>query len=114
MKSKEKRSRKRSQKRREEKSEEKRGLKPEMSDDHSGGEGSVGHEADFVDTTEDMEVELCLPREVNMEQFDLVRTSETPREPSPRVRLLAARRSGINSSPRTGPDPNGPDTACPF
>ena len=39
-----------------------------MSDDHSGGDGSAGHEADFVDTTEDMEVELRLPLEVDMEQ----------------------------------------------
>ena len=38
-----------------------------MSDDHSDGEGSVGHEADFVDTTGDMEVELRLPLEVDME-----------------------------------------------
>ena len=42
-----------------------------MSDDHSGGEGSVGHEADFVDTTEDMEVELRLiktPTRVELER----------------------------------------------
>ena len=32
-----------------------------MSDDHSDGEGSVGHKADFVDMTEDKEVELHLP-----------------------------------------------------
>ena len=38
-----------------------------MSDDHSGGEGSVGHEADFVDMTENMEVELRLHLEVDME-----------------------------------------------
>ena len=29
-----------------------------MSGDHSDGEGSVGYDADFVDTTEDREVEL--------------------------------------------------------
>ena len=54
---------KRSQKRR----EEKRGLELDMSDDHSGSEGSVGHEADFVYPTKDMEVELRLRREVDME-----------------------------------------------
>ena len=53
-----------------------------MSNNHSDGEGSVGHEADFVDTTEDMEVELCLPPGVCPEMWsriDLVRTSETAR-----------------------------------
>ena len=63
---------KRSQKgrevRREEKSEEKRKLEPEMSDDYSDGEGSVGHKAGFADATMDMEVELCLPLEVDMDQ----------------------------------------------
>ena len=39
-----------------------------MSDDHSDGEGSGGHEADLVDTTEDMKIELHLPREVDVEQ----------------------------------------------
>ena len=39
-----------------------------MSDDHSNGEGSGGHEADLVDTIEDMEIELHLPREVEEEQ----------------------------------------------
>ena len=58
---------KRSQKRREVRKEEKRGLELDMSDDHSGSEGSVGHEADFVDMTKDMEVELRLRREVDME-----------------------------------------------
>ena len=37
-----------------------------MSGDYSDGEGSVGHEADFVDATADMEVDLCLPLEVDM------------------------------------------------
>ena len=39
-----------------------------MSADHSDGEGSGGHEADLVDTTEDMEIELHLPQEANEEQ----------------------------------------------
>ena len=39
-----------------------------MSDDHSDGEGSVGHEVDFVNTIGDMEVELRLPVEIDMEQ----------------------------------------------
>ena len=56
---------KRREVRREEKSEEKRRLEPEMSGDHSDGEGSVGHEADFVGTTGDREVELRLPLEVD-------------------------------------------------
>ena len=38
-----------------------------MSGDHSDGEGSVGHEAEFVDTTGDREVELRLPLEVDMD-----------------------------------------------
>ena len=63
-----------------------------MSDDHSDGEGNGGHEADPVDMTEDMEIELNLPREVDEEP---------------------ARRSDIDLSPRTGPDLNGPDTDCP-
>ena len=50
-----------------------------MSDDHSSGEGSDGHKADFVDTTEDMEVVLRLPREVDMEQD---RPREDIRNPS--------------------------------
>ena len=50
-----------------------------MSDDHSGGEGSVGLEADFVDTTEDIEIGLRLPREVDTEQD---RHSEDIRNPS--------------------------------
>ena len=52
----------------EEKTEVKRRLELEMSDDHSDGEGSGGHEADPVDTTEDMEIKLNLPREVDEEQ----------------------------------------------
>ena len=67
----EKRSQKRREVRRDEKSEEKRSqkrrLEPEMSGDYSNGEGSVGHEADFVDATVDREVELRLPLEVNMD-----------------------------------------------
>ena len=39
-----------------------------MSDDHSDGEGSGGHEADPVDSTVDMDIELNLPREVDGEQ----------------------------------------------
>ena len=34
----------------------------------SDGEGSGGHEADPVDTTEDMDIKLNLPREVDEEQ----------------------------------------------
>ena len=63
-----KRSQKRGEVRRDEKSEVKRRLELEMSDDHSDGEGSGGHEADLVDTTKDMEIELHLPREVDEEQ----------------------------------------------
>ena len=59
--------------RREDKSEEKRRLEPEISGDYSDSEGSVGHEADVVDTTVDMEVELRLPLEVDMD-------SDRPRE----------------------------------
>ena len=45
---------------------------------------SGGQEADLVDTTKDMEIELHLPQEVDVEQdIDLVRTSENPRGPSP-------------------------------
>ena len=62
----------------EEKSEEKRRLELEMSDDHSDGEGSVGHEADFVDTTEDIEVGQR-PQEVDVEQD---RPREDIRSPS--------------------------------
>ena len=36
-----------------------------MSDDHSDGDGSGGHAVDLVDATEDMEIELNLPREVD-------------------------------------------------
>ena len=54
--------------RREEKSEEKRNLKPKMSDDYLDDEGSVKHEADFVNTIGDMEVELRLPLENDLEQ----------------------------------------------
>ena len=43
----------------------KRRLELEMSDDHSDGEGSGGHEVDLVGPTEDMEIELNLPREVD-------------------------------------------------
>ena len=39
-----------------------------MSDDHSDGEGSGGREADPVDTTKDMEIEMNLPLEVDEEQ----------------------------------------------
>ena len=39
-----------------------------MSDDHSDGEGDGGHKADPVDMTEDMDIELNLPREVDEEQ----------------------------------------------
>ena len=56
-----------------------------MSDNHSGGDDSVGHEADIVDTTEDMEVELCLPLEVDMEQdqpHEDIRTSSGAAAPS--------------------------------
>ena len=38
-----------------------------MSGDHSDGEGSVGHEAEFVTTSGDREVELRLPLEVDMD-----------------------------------------------
>ena len=73
---------------REDKLEVKKRLELEMSDD---GEGSGGHEADFVDMTEDMEIELHLPRN----RIDLVRTSKNLRGPTPRVRLLSARRNNI-------------------
>ena len=69
----------------EEKSEEKRRLEPKMSGDHSDGEGSVGHEADFVDTTGDMEVELHLPLELDMAQ-DRPREDTPPRGPLPQAR----------------------------
>ena len=39
-----------------------------MSDDYSEGEGGGGHEANPVDTTEDMEIELNLPQEVDGER----------------------------------------------
>ena len=38
-----------------------------MSDDHSDGEGSVGHEAEFVATTGSREVKPRLPLEVDMD-----------------------------------------------
>ena len=46
-----------------------------MSDDHSDGEGDGGHKTNPVDRTEDMEIELNLPREVDGEQDRPVRTS---------------------------------------
>ena len=39
-----------------------------MSGDYSDGEGSVGHDTDFVDATADMERDLRLPLEVDMKQ----------------------------------------------
>ena len=63
----EKRSQKRREVRREEKSEERR-LGPEMSDDYSEGEGSVGPDADFVDATADTEVELPLEGDMKQDQ----------------------------------------------
>ena len=61
----------------EEKSEEKRKLEPEMSGVHLDCEGSVGYEADFVDTTEDGEVELHLPLEVDMDPDRLCKDIQT-------------------------------------
>ena len=63
---------KRSQKRREGR------LESEMSGDYSDGEGSVRHEADFVDMTADTEVRL--PLEVDMKQ-DQPREDVPTREP---------------------------------
>ena len=42
-----------------------------MSGDYSDGEGSVRHEADFVDATADTEVDLRLPLEVDMQPDQL-------------------------------------------
>ena len=113
-KSEEKRSQKRREVRREEKSDEKIRLEPKMSDDHSDSEGNVGHEADFVDMTGDMEVELHLPLEVDMEQDRPHEDIRIYLGPLPRMRLISFRRSSVDSSHRTGPDINGPDTDCPF
>ena len=84
-----------------------------MSDDHSDGEGSGGHKADLVDTTEDMEIELHLPREVAEAQARHREDIQKPLGTSPWVRLLSARRSDIDSSPQTGPDLNGPTRPAP-
>ena len=65
---------KKSEVRREEKSEEKSAegrLESAMSGDYSDGEGSVGHEADFVDAAADTEVDLRLPLEVDMQPDQL-------------------------------------------
>ena len=102
---------KRGEVRREEKSEEKRRLEPKMSDGHSEGEDSVGH--DFVDTTGDREVELRLPQEVDMDPDRPREDIQTHYRGSlPRVRLISVRRSSVVSSPQTGPNRNGPDTGC--
>ena len=77
----------------------KRILELKMSDDHSDGEGSGGHEVNLVDTTEDVEIELYLPERSTRRRIDLVMTSEILRGQSPGVRLLSARRSDIDSSP---------------
>ena len=96
-----------SQKRREDSS------KSEMSDDHSDREGSVEHEADFVDTIGDMEVELRLPLEIDMEQDRPRENIRTHSGVVARARLISVRRSSVDLSPRMGPGLNGTDTDCP-
>ena len=88
--------------------EVKRRLELDMSDDHADGEGSGGHEVDLVDVTEDMEIELNLPGEVEVQD----RPREDIRKPPGAVSPGEAAPGDIYSSPRTGPDLNGPGTAC--
>ena len=77
-----------------------------MSDDHSDGEGGSGHEVDPVDTIEDMEIKLNLPREVDGEQ-------DRPREDIRESPGAMARRSDIDLNPQTGPYLNGPTRTAP-
>ena len=71
-----------------------------MSDDHSNGEGGGGHEADPVDTTEDMEIELNLPRELEWEQY---RPRTDIREPPG---AIGPRETALDQEERFEP-PNG-------
>ena len=77
-----------------------------MSDDHSDGE-------DPVDMTEDMEIELNLPQEVDGEQD---RPREDIREPPGVIgpgETPLGQEERHRYEPRTGPVLNGPDTDCP-
>ena len=85
-----------------------------MSGDYSDGEGCVRHEADFVDATADMEVDLCLPLEVDMppdQLRDYVPTYSGAVDPSA-VDLCQEERRRFE--PPNGPNLNGPDMDCHF
>ena len=84
-----------------------------MSDDHSDGEGSGGHEADPVDTTEDMEIKLNLPREVDEEQYRPCEDIQKPPESIGLGEAALGQEEQHRFEPRTGPCLNGPDTDCP-
>ena len=85
-----------------------------MSDNHSDGEGSVGHEADFVDTTGDMEVELRLPLEVDMEQDQPRKDIQAHSGAVAPSAVDLGQEEQRRFEPPNGPDVNGPDMDCPF
>ena len=83
-----------------------------MSDDYSDGKGSVGPDADFVDTTAETEVELRLPLEVDMKP-------DQPHEDIPTYSgavdpdaVDLGQDEQRRFEPRTGLNRNGPDTCC--
>ena len=61
---------------------------------------SVGHEADFVDASADMEVDVRLPLEVDRRSDPLQKMSGLPRELLMRASSTLTSRNNINLSPR--------------
>ena len=78
-----------------------------MSGDYSDGEGSVGHEADFVDT----EVDLHLPPEVDMKPDQL--REDVPAYSGAVDPANLGQEEHHRFEPPNGPNLNDPDMDCP-